>query len=105
MAHVTIITNRVGPCSKRITLSPEGLQITPAANVYDGHAQRVELYSLHDLDRIISVLGSNRALVYGVPSVQEAKVITQGALKKGPVNLPDLIARDKQHFNWPKGRR
>jgi len=54
-APFTIITNRVGPCSKSFTLSPQGLKKTSAANVYDGLATRMEVSTLAGLNGVIAV--------------------------------------------------
>ena len=100
-APLTIITNRRGPCSKAITLTAQGLQKTAAANVYNGLAQRRLVEDFAGLDAIIGGLGSDQALTYGVPAFGKIKIVTQDMLARctGPA-----IARDREHFSWPKGR-
>lgn len=100
-APLTIITNRRGPCSKAFTLRGGRLQKTAAANVYNGLAQRRVVEDLEGLNDIIEGLGSDQALTFGVPAYPKIRIVTQEALarRSGPA-----IARDREHFSWPKGR-
>jgi hypothetical protein len=102
-AHLTLIENHFGPCSKSFTLTAQGLQKSAAANVFCGLATRRSVANLEELNAVIEGLGSNQALAFGVGQFNRARIVTQEALgRRGRV--ANAVARDREHFSWPKDR-
>jgi hypothetical protein len=102
-ADLTLIENHFGPCSKSFTLTAQGLQKTAAANVFNGLAIRRAVETLEELNAVIEGLGSNQAFTFGVCRFNRARIVTQEALgRRGTV--ANAVARDREHFSWPKGR-
>ncbi len=101
-ALVTLITNSRGePLSKRIDLVDGHLKKKPAAELVEGHAERVAIASLSQLAELIEGLTSDQALSHGVSEKPSARIVTKKMLATGA--YPDAIARDLQHFRWHDG--
>lgn len=98
----TRVRNAKGPLSKKLWLDETGvLRKTPAADLTDGTADRVQFESLEAFAADASALKKSQGFIYGTAALESARVITQKALKKGAE--PGTIARDLEHFAWPDG--
>ena len=100
-ALFTIIRNEDGPLSKSFTLRDGKLIKTAAADLVRGVARKTDIEGIHDLNRVISRLGTSEALTFGVTGFEHAKIVTQKAMKAG---ASGVICRDRKHFRWPDGR-
>ena len=97
----TRLRNKNGPLSKRFWVDGDVLKKAPAAALTDGTAERVKLQTLQEFADLAGSLRSEEALAYGITAAEDARVVTQRALKKGA--YPGAIARDLDHFAWSSG--
>ena len=97
--ELTILTNNQGYATKVFTLNENGeLSKRSAANIYEGHAERVAIANVADLHDLIGRLPPTQALCFGVAKRQRARLLTQETLRSG--SYPDAIARDRDHFSF-----
>jgi hypothetical protein len=93
--------------SKQYKLDAEGnLEKIPGGGMLiEGVAQRQEDITLAEFVQGLQRLKPNQALVYGVSTHKQARVVTQASLEgaqKEDGKLP-VIARDRAHFSYPEG--
>ena len=101
--ELTLLTNNQGYATKVFSLDEDGqLRKRSAANIYEGHAERLAIANLGELRDLIAKLPSNQALCFGVPKLKEARLLTQETLRSG--SYPDAIARDRNHFSFRQGQ-
>lgn len=72
--------------------------------LYEGEAERLTLLSITDFAELLTGLGPNRALTYGVNGHDFARVVTKGNVQAAEKDSPlPVIARDREHMTWPEG--
>ena len=101
---LTVITNSNGPIAKEFWLEEDGkLGKKSAAQVWDGTAEVVTVNGLAGVSDLIRGLKPNLALVYGVPTLEKARLVTVKQLRAGELP-PDAIARTNDEFTFPMGK-
>ena len=101
--ELTLLRNNQGYATKVFGLNDKGALLKhSAANIYEGEAERLSLVGLGDLKDLIENLPPSSALCFGVAEKQKARLLTQETLRAG--SHADAIARDRQHFSFPRGR-
>ena len=96
---ISKFTNNKGLLTKRITREGNDIVKHPAATLYDGVAERVEVDDLTELSNTIKVLKPNQALTYGVflKPGNHYVVTTKDKRTDG------AIARCSEDMTWPEG--
>lgn len=107
VANVTVITShKPSQLTKVISLSKEGKMVkTPSAQLLEGVAATKDLTTITDFATLLTTLGSNQALVYGVPNdgITTAKVVTKARYSALGSNNNGFITRTNEHFGWHSG--
>jgi hypothetical protein len=101
---LTVIENATGPATKVLELDAHGnLVKRAAAQIHDGRSPILEVSGLRGAIETVEQLKPSEGLVYGLPTMREARIVTQEELRRG--GSTGAIARDREHFGlWPGGR-
>lgn len=99
--QITIISSsQPATLTKHVSRKADGsLDKVSSAHMTKGYAQQVSANSMAKLNALLDALHPNQAIAYGVPSVQEAPIVSEKYL----ASTPGAITRSDKHFRWPKG--
>lgn len=90
--------------SKAFTLKGNTLVPHPGGNLIDGHADRIET-DIAGLVDLLTTLGPQHALSFGVAREASARVVTSAAYDDAVAHCRTedevIIARTRDHFDWP----
>lgn len=90
--------------SKRFELKNGELIKESGGMLIEGDAQRLTLSSITDFAELLTGLGPNHALTYGINGHDRARVVTKGNVAAASKDNPlPVIARDRDHMAWADG--
>ena len=102
---LTVLTNKNGIATKRLSLDAEGNIVkTPAAAIYQGIAER-RTFTLVELPKLLRSLEPNQCLVHGVCQYDIAAVVTEANYTPGQRigGLP-VVPRTAKCFSYEPGK-
>lgn len=100
---LTLVESTTGSAAKTFSLSRDGrLNKRSGGQIYEGRARIVEVNSLEEFIALKQLLKTDQALVYGIPEVKEARLVTKKVLQA--LDEPCVIARDSDHFSYAEDR-
>jgi hypothetical protein len=88
--------------SKRLCLDNGTVKKSGGGALFKGQVEIVHLDGLEGFQKFLPTLGTDQALVYGLPTISPARIVTKEdyARRKEP---NDMITRTKEHFGWNDG--
>lgn len=101
-AYITVITG-IEPdvLTKRFRLQDGNLEKESGGILVSGRAETRQVSNLEDFAALLSGLGPNQALAYGVTGFQARDLVTEKEWKRRGCPQ-DPIPRTKEHFDWPE---
>jgi len=103
VARLTVVTSKNPEVlTKRFSLENGILKKEGGGVLISGDAARREVSTLAEFARLLTRLGSNQALTYGVPDAEKICLTTKGEWEREgkPANV---IPRTNETFAWPEG--
>lgn len=110
LAYVTVVQNTLsgGRLGKTHRYDETTNKVVTRTEAYlsEGSGRRVGVASIGELIALRSALGPNEALMMGVTSDPEVRIVTQAALARLTAEQRHdnhVVARDRAHVSWPEG--
>ena len=88
--------------SKQLYLKDGQIDKSGGGVLAEGQVKVVQVDNLEGFKELLPALGTDQALVYGLPSISPARVVSKEEYaRRGEPN--DMITRTKDHFGWNDG--
>ena len=99
--QITVITSsQPSTLTKHITRGADGALIkTSSAHLTKGHVRTAQVGGMEELNVLLDSLAPNQAVMYGVPPVEDAPLVSEKYLS----TTEGAITRSDKYFSWPKG--
>ena len=104
MITITKFTaSRPDHLSKKFTLRSGKLEKESGCKLIEGIAEKIGFDGIRGLVTLQNSLNSKQALAYSINGHDMAWVVPKGVLATATHPKLPVIARDREHFNWPEG--